>query len=101
MPAAPTDCRILTAPATSTRPMVAEAAGAVSVFVPFGQRFKRLKKMEIPGVTLHAYNKARDRFLIIDGTVCHIGASLKDLGKKLFTFSKMEVMTDSELLAKV
>ena len=32
-----------------------------------------------------------DRFLIIDGTVYHIGASLKDLGKKLFAFSKMEI----------
>jgi len=32
-----------------------------------------------------------DRFLIIDNTVYHIGASLKDLGKKLFAFSKMEI----------
>ena len=32
-----------------------------------------------------------DRFLIIDETVFHIGASFKDLGKKLFAFSKMEV----------
>jgi len=32
-----------------------------------------------------------DRFLIIDETVYHIGASLKDLGKKLFAFSKMEM----------
>ena len=32
-----------------------------------------------------------DRFLIIDNTVYHIGASLKDLGKKLFAFSKMDV----------
>jgi len=32
-----------------------------------------------------------DRFLIIDDTVYHIGASLKDLGKKLFGFSKMEI----------
>ena len=31
------------------------------------------------------------RFLIIDETVYHIGASLKDLGKKLFAFSKMDV----------
>ena len=30
-----------------------------------------------------------DRFLIVDDTVYHIGASLKDLGKKLFAFSKM------------
>jgi hypothetical protein len=32
-----------------------------------------------------------DRFLIIDDTVYHIGASVKDLGKKLFAFSKMEI----------
>ena len=32
-----------------------------------------------------------DRFLIIDDTVYHIGASIKDLGKKLFAFSKMEL----------
>jgi hypothetical protein len=31
-----------------------------------------------------------DRFLLVDGAVYHIGASLKDLGKRLFAFSKME-----------
>lgn len=56
---------------------------------------------QYPGVTLHAYNKAHDRFLIIDEMVYHIGASLKDLGKKLFAFSKMDVMTGSELLSKL
>lgn len=56
---------------------------------------------QYPGVTLHAYNKAHDRFLIIDDTVYHIGASLKDLGKKLFAFSKMDVMTGTELLSKL
>jgi hypothetical protein len=30
-----------------------------------------------------------DRFLIIDDVVYHFGASLKDLGKKWFAFSKM------------
>ena len=54
---------------------------------------------QYPGVTLHKYTKAHDRSLIIDEDVYHIGASLKDLGKKLFAFSKMEVMTGSELLA--
>lgn len=53
---------------------------------------------QYPGVTLHKYTKAHDRFLIIDDDVYHIGASLKDLGKKLFAFSKMEVLTGSELL---
>lgn len=32
-----------------------------------------------------------DRFLIIDDALYHIGASIKDLGKKLFAFSKMEI----------
>lgn len=53
------------------------------------------------GVALHAYNKAHDRFLIIDEEVYHIGHSLKDLGKKLFAFSKMDVMTGSELLSRL
>ena len=53
---------------------------------------------QYPGVTLHNYGKAHDRFLIIDEEVYHIGASLKDLGKKLFAFSKMEVMTGSQLI---
>lgn len=56
---------------------------------------------QYPGVTLHAYNKAHDRFLIIDEEVYHIGHSLKDLGKKLFAFSKMDVMTGTELLSKL
>jgi predicted DNA-binding protein YlxM (UPF0122 family) len=41
-----------------------------------------------------------DRFLIIDNTVYHIGASFKDLGKKLFAFSKMEIKP-AELLKNI
>ena len=56
---------------------------------------------QYPGVTLHRYTRAHDRFLIIDEGVYHIGASLKDLGKKMFAFSKLEVLTGSELLTKL
>ncbi len=43
------------------------------------------------GLTLHKFDVAHDRFLLIDKTeVFHIGASLKDLGKKWFAFSKMD-----------
>lgn len=35
-----------------------------------------------------------DRFLIIDNELYHIGASIKDLGKKLFAFSRMEIAPD-------
>lgn len=37
---------------------------------------------------VHKHN-IHDRFMIVDNDVYHIGASLKDLGKKLFAFSKM------------
>jgi hypothetical protein len=43
------------------------------------------------GLSLINFDASHDRFLLIDKTeVCHIGASLKDLGKKWFAFSKME-----------
>ena len=45
-------------------------------------------------ITLSQTHNIHDRFLIIDDTVYHIGASLKDLGKKLFAFSKMEIGAD-------
>ncbi len=47
--------------------------------------------MQYPKMQVKAFQKAHDRFLIIDQKeVYHIGASLKDLGKKWFAFSKME-----------
>ena len=40
---------------------------------------------------IHKFSKSHDRFLIIDRTeIFHLGASLKDLGKKWFAFSKMD-----------
>lgn len=51
-------------------------------------------------IEVHEFAHAHDRFLCIDDTVYHIGASLKDLGKKWFAFSRMEI-TASMLLDKV
>ena len=43
-------------------------------------------------INIHNHSTSHDRFLIIDDTeVYHIGASLKDLGKKLFAFSKLNI----------
>ena len=43
-------------------------------------------------IEIHTYKQAHDRFLIIDNAeVYHIGASLKDLGKKMFAFSKLDI----------
>ena len=48
-------------------------------------------------IAIDEFKNAHDRFLCIDNTVYHIGASLKDLGKKWFAFSRMEIGTDALL----
>lgn len=55
---------------------------------------------QYPPIGVHEFAQAHDRFLCIDDTVYHIGASLKDLGKKWFAFSRMEIQTD-KLLGKM
>lgn len=42
-------------------------------------------------ITVKGYQKSHDRFLIIDNTVWHIGASLKDAGSALFALMKIEL----------
>ncbi len=56
---------------------------------------------QYPPIEIKTYRKAHDRFLIVDDAVYHVGASFKDLGKKLFAFSKMEAMSADELIARL
>lgn len=42
-------------------------------------------------INIKTFKKFHDRFLIIDDDVYHIGASIKDLGKSVFAFSKMGI----------
>ena len=47
---------------------------------------------QYPPINIRTYRNSHDRFMIVDDKeVYHIGASLKDLGKKLFAFSKLEI----------
>lgn len=56
---------------------------------------------QYPPIEARAFNKSHDRFLIIDHTtVYHIGASMKDLGKKWFAFSKINLSVN-EMLNKL
>ncbi len=55
---------------------------------------------QYPAIEAREFKLAHDRFLIIDDDIYHIGASLKDLGKKWFPFSKMELRA-IEMLARV
>ncbi len=51
-------------------------------------------------IEVEEFKNTHDRFLCIDDIVYHIGASLKDLGKRWFAFNKMEISTDM-LLSKI
>ncbi len=56
---------------------------------------------QYPPLAIKQYNASHDRFLIIDESdLYHIGASLKDMGKKWFAFSKMDIAA-VEMLGKV
>jgi len=55
---------------------------------------------QYPAIEVREFKLAHDRFLIIDDDIYHLGASLKDLGKKWFAFSKMD-MRAIDMLAKV
>ncbi len=52
---------------------------------------------QYPPVSVRECDRYHDRFLILDDTVYHLGASLKDLGKKLFAFSRMGISADEVL----
>ena len=51
-------------------------------------------------IDIHIFDRSHDRFLCIDETVYHLGASIKDLGKKWLAFTRMEMPT-SELLQRM
>ena len=55
---------------------------------------------QYPPIEIVEFDRSHDRFLCIDETVYHLGASIKDLGKKWFAFNRMEMPT-SELLQKI
>ena len=55
---------------------------------------------QYPPIDIITFDRSHDRFLCIDDTVYHLGASIKDLGKKWFAFNRMEMQTN-ELLQKM
>ena len=52
-------------------------------------------------IDVETFHLSHDRFLCIDDNVYHLGASIKDLGKKWFGFSKMEILTPDELVERI
>ncbi len=71
----------------------------VSAFI-YTQQINRQFQLDIdrhnaqyPPINVETFRLSHDRFLCIDDDVYHIGASIKDLGKKWFGFSRMEILT--------
>lgn len=52
-------------------------------------------------ISVNSFNRAHDRFLLIDDEVYHLGASIKDLGRKWFAFTRMQDLTADELVYKI
>ena len=56
---------------------------------------------QYPPIAVNIYTKAHDRFLIIDDKVYHVGASVKDLGKKLCAVSLLSCIDADEMIHKM
>ncbi len=74
----------------------------------YTQQISRQFKLDIdrhneqyPPIDVEIFRLSHDRFLCIDEDVYHFGASIKDLGKKWFGFSKMEILTPGELMERI
>ena len=80
--------------------MLSKRASGVTAEIRTGKLSEQLKldiqkhNSQYDPVSVVRTQNIHDRFLIVDDDVYHIGASLKDLGKKLFAFSKMSVPKD-------
>ena len=79
----------------------------VSAFI-YTQQINRQFPLDIdrhnaqyPPINVETFRLSHDRFLCIDDDVYHIGASIKDLGKKWFGFSRMEILTPDELVERI
>jgi len=84
----------------SKRQKEVDATIYTSQFTPQLQLDLQRHNSQYPLITINTFTRAHDRFLLIDDEVYHIGASLKDLGKKWFAFSKM-VQKASTLLQNI
>ena len=56
---------------------------------------------QYPPIEVKTFRHSHDRFMCIDNDVYHIGASIKDLGKKWFAFSKMEILSSTEIISRI
>ena len=62
---------------------------------------QKLHNKQYPGLELKTMRTIHDRFLLIDDTVYHFGASFKDMGNEMTAFSILNFVTPEEVIKKV
>ena len=87
--------------------LVAKRAVGVNVII-YSARITRAMKDEVgrinrqfPTVELQTMRDVHDRFIIVDETIYHVGASIMDLGCRMTAFAVLNLVTKEELLALV
>ena len=68
---------------------------------PEFQAAKEIHNKQYPGLDLKTMRTIHDRFLLIDDTVYHFGASFKDIGNEMTAYSILNFVTPEEVIAKV
>mgnify|MGYP003412211321 FL=1 len=87
--------------------LLSKRAAGVEATIYTGKISKQLQldidrhNAQYPPIEVKTFQKAHDRFLIIDDAVYLVGASIKDLGKKWFGFTLMENTEAEELLGRI
>ena len=56
---------------------------------------------QYPAIPVHTLAQSHDRFLLIDNDVYHVGASIKDLGKRWFAIMKMQDTKADQILSHI
>ncbi|MBR1869973.1 MAG: ORF6N domain-containing protein, partial [Bacteroidales bacterium] len=87
--------------------MLDKRAAGVSASI-YTQKITRQLSLDIakhdaqyPPIPVQVFGKSHDRFLIIDDRVYHVGASVKDLGKKWFAILEMQDQDPDELISRL
>jgi hypothetical protein len=84
--------------------MRAKGVSAVIYSARITPEFKAAKDLhnkQYPGLDLKTMRTIHDRFLLVDDTVYHFGASFKDMGNEMTAYSILNFVTPEEVIAKV
>lgn len=84
--------------------MRAKGVNAVIYSARITPEFKEAKELhnkQYPGLDLRTMRTIHDRFLLVDDTVYHFGASFKDMGNEMTAFSVLNFVSPEEVIAKI